>query len=426
MVMAFVPPPQASAQNALYVVSGTVTAGVWGRAGVKVTGGGNQASTGPSGTFRFESSLPGVWFVTAETPVGHRRTQIVILAVPGETVVDFSLPYDVSLLGPGLWDPISTAKGSVTRTLSIVTDAPNPGSPGEAHHSCVSVADSRTGTTMAAQLVGELPGGRWRWEWTLALPEMTPEGSYSIDMVVADCESGGRLTADDSSTRRPYKIDNTPPSVSDPAPTGWVAATTTVGARVVDAAGSLHPDIDDACFRPVELWIDGNRSWTTCFERKGSEERLETPVTGLAQGFHTAEIRASDDAGNKADPLPFSFSVDTHPPALAAPSPVNVIADPSPLIFLGVSDPDSGVDPATVVMRLSNGVVSSRLDATYDSASGRIDYQVPDEFTGPRLGGFPLPDGTYRVEVDVRDQVGNLSTVSWSFEVRTLAPAGVR
>ncbi|HLF98836.1 MAG TPA: Ig-like domain repeat protein [Acidimicrobiia bacterium] len=418
-----VTPARPASADSLYVISGTVFGGERPRAGVFVSDGQRTIVTDASGAFEFERSAPGVVFVSAWLSNGSTRTWVVVLAVPGETVIEFSFPHSLALRGPGLWDPMSTAAGPITRTLRIVTDAPDPGSPGQAGRSCVSVFDSRTSTATPATLSELYWSGLWEWEWDLEFPQSTPEGDYFIDMILTDCGTGARLT--DGPVTRSYTIDNTPPSVSDPTPTGWVASSTVVSARVVDAAGSLHPDIDDACFRPVQLWIDGTRygpEGLACFERRGSPDRLFAPVSGLAHGPHAAEIRAADDAGNIAPPLPFSFAVDAIPPALGAPNPVGVTADRSPSLSLGVDEPDSGLDASSVAMRLSNGVVTSSLDAEYDPGASRITYQVPGSVEGAALGRFPLPDGTYLVEVDVRDQVGNAASFSWSFEVRTLIP----
>lgn len=417
------PPAAADASSALYVISGTVTdGGGRGRAGVEVTDGSSTVVTGPSGAFRFEASLPGARFVTARTPNGSQRTQVIVLVAPGETIADFAFPYGVWLWGPDLWDPMSTASGPVTRSLQIVTDAPDPGVSGSPGQSCVAVHDSRTDASTPASFTRALSNGLYEWNGTLSLPASTTEGSYGIDMIVADCASGIRVTADDSSTRRPYTVDNTPPSVSDASPSGWADASPRVSARVVDAAGSLHPDIDDGCYRPVQLWVDGVRRWEACFERQGDAERLEATVGPLAHGAHAAEIRATDDAGNAAPTLWFPLLIDAQAPTLTDPTPVGVIANPSPTLSVAVNEPDSGVDPSTVAMSISNGLVNNRVHAAYSFESGRITYDVPAGIEGPGLGEFPLVDGRYTVLVEVSDAVGNRTSLTWSFDVRALVP----
>ena len=121
-----VTPARPASADSLYVISGTVFGGERPRAGVFVSDGQRTIVTDASGAFEFERSAPGVVFVSAWLSNGSTRTWVVVLAVPGETVIEFSFPHSLALRGPGLWDPMSTAAGPITRTLRIVTDAPDP------------------------------------------------------------------------------------------------------------------------------------------------------------------------------------------------------------------------------------------------------------------------------------------------------------
>jgi hypothetical protein len=84
------------------------------------------------------------------------------------------------------------------------------------------------------------------------------------------------------------------------------------------------------------------------------------------------------------------------------------------------TDAESGINPTSVGMVLSNGLTSASVPASFDPSSGVVSYQVPTTIKGARLGQFPLPDGTYTARVQVNDRAGNSASTTWSFVVHTL------
>ena len=88
------------------------------------------------------------------------------------------------------------------------------------------------------------------------------------------------------------------------------------------------------------------------------------------------------------------------------PTPGCEVAETAPVIAVTVEDNESGIDPASIRMKV-NG---SSVQPTYDAGSGRIHWQP----------NSPLPDGLCQVSVCASDNAGNPSVpeASWIFMVR--------
>ena len=81
----------------------------------------------------------------------------------------------------------------------------------------------------------------------------------------------------------------------------------------------------------------------------------EEVAADLAQGAHNVEVTASDIVGNDAA-MTWQFSVDTIPPEITNPSPANnaQLADAQPELSVDIADVTSGVDAASLAMKIDN------------------------------------------------------------------------
>ncbi|HVC23294.1 MAG TPA: carboxypeptidase-like regulatory domain-containing protein [Candidatus Dormibacteraeota bacterium] len=368
-------------------------------AGAVVGDGSQQATTDAQGHYVLAENTPSIYTLTAQAAHHAARTKRVS-GGPTDTTVDFDLPY---LIGGSLADPdISTAGGPASEALTITDWAPASGS-------CITVTDSRTDQASPAALSGTNPDGSSTWSWTLSAPQGSAEGDYSLTMSATRCSDG--LAQTDPGTTY-YTIDNTPPQVSQPTPTGSVSTQSiTVGAVVTDTLSGPSPELST-------FSVDG-QVLAHPYSYDQASDVLSAPAGALGPGAHQVQLTASDWAGNTTT-LSWSFTVDRSPPTFTNPSPTGSVATPTPLISVQAFD-DTALAPSTATIEIApyplSGSSACALPASLDPATGEITYQVPSAPAGPCPGEAPLPPGTYVAEVSVADAAGNVASLTWSFTV---------
>ena len=196
----------------LFHIRGTVT-DPWGRPleGALVSDGRQPpVRTGPDGRYDIPEEALGRYTVTAKHgDTDDSSPQYVDRSVPLDADnVNFTLRYSI-----GGWvsnSDVSTASGPATRTATVTTKAPRPGTPGgSAETSCIYVTDSRTQQTALATFVSS-SGSTSTWTAPINLSAGTPEATYSMSFQARDCASGTALTSTGSAS---YTVDNTAPTV---------------------------------------------------------------------------------------------------------------------------------------------------------------------------------------------------------------------
>ena len=197
--------------------------------GVTVSDGPQSTTTTASGTYSLDEVSTGSYTLTASRSDTLTSTKTVNVNVPVDQTVNFTLTYKLttSIDQPN----ITTASGAGTATLSINSWAPNP-----TVASCVTVTDSRTGSTTNATL--STSGSPSVWTWTLSLPQGTTEDDYTLTARAVACGTSTVLSATATKT---YVVDNTAPLVREATP--FDAGNTVFNSqpmlvRVWDAGGS--------------------------------------------------------------------------------------------------------------------------------------------------------------------------------------------
>lgn len=246
------------------------------------------------------------------------------------------------------------------------------------------------------------------WTQDHVVPAGTPEGWYKVRAEGKDA-TGSVITYCAYWCARSFVVDNTPPEFSDPSP-----ATTSTDSPLIGV--TIEDSLSGVLANSLRMKLDGSEVEGSFNRATG---RFSAQASGLDEGNHLVEVEGSDRAGNQST-YSFSFLVDTASPILHDPAPIGEIDQPSPEIRMFALDDSSGIAAESIEMTLSNGIVSSSLEASFDPATGRVSYQVPEGYEGGWLGEFPLPDGEYTVYVVVRDLAGNSAVISWSFLVKTL------
>jgi hypothetical protein len=125
--------------------------------------------------------------------------------------------------------------------------------------------------------------------------------------------------------------------------------------------------------------------------------------TALSDGIYTVHVEVQDIFGYLATET-WSFTVDATPPIITnlQPPDTSTTNDKTPVISADYSDP-LGINVSSVMVTVDGIDVTSFATVT---ASG-VTY----------LPLTALPEGVHTVYVEVKDNVGNLATATWSFTV---------
>ncbi|MCC6442884.1 MAG: PKD domain-containing protein [Armatimonadetes bacterium] len=206
-------------------------------------------------------------------------------------------------------------------------------------------------------------------------------------------------------------VDPFPPVIANPQPPDGTLTRDNrpaISAQVEDEAGGsgLNP-------ASVNLLIDGVKVAHTYTadanpadaDRKGTV--TYTPVAGLAEGPHAISLDVQDKSGNPAVQVRWGLTVDTRPPTASnlTPADGSDLQTDKPLIAATLGDGaiGSGVDPATIVMKVGDQTVQP----TYDAGTGLLSYQPTESLDG----------GETIVMVTMRDRAGNVAApVVWKFK----------
>jgi hypothetical protein len=132
------------------------------------------------------------------------------------------------------------------------------------------------------------------------------------------------------------------------------------------------------------------------------------PGTALSEGIHTVYLEVKDNVGNLVTTM-WNFTVDTLAPIITnlQPPDASTTNDSTPTISADYNDL-SGINVSSVVL------IVDGLDMT----SSAMVYATNVTY----LPGTALSDGIHTVYLEVRDDVNNLATATWSFTVDTTPP----
>jgi len=130
-----------------------------------------------------------------------------------------------------------------------------------------------------------------------------------------------------------------------------------------------------------------------------------TPMIALIDGAHDIYLEVKDTVGNTAITI-WTFNVDATSPQIInlRPPDLTTTDDATPEISANYSDP-MGIDTGSVILKIDGMDVTASATVTSSGVS--------------HTPGTALGDGTHTIYVEVRDNLGNLATTSWSFTVET-------
>lgn len=221
-------------------------------------------------------------------------------------------------------------------------------------------------------------------------------------------------------TYRELILDVNPPTASAPAPTGVVGTRSPYVAITLSDAGVATTTVSGICPDVITLRGDGQ---SVGFKFENGVVVWIDSSTGtspvLSSGAHTVAVEAGDYAGYKTSATwTFTITVpatDNSAPAVSNKSPIGIASSALPEILVRVQDNQSGIVPASIVLRLDGAVVvdAGSVGAQYDPATGDVRYVPPGAFAS---------GSDHMVEItashwasDPPDKVTSID--SWSFHV---------
>ncbi len=256
-----------------------------------------------------------------------------------------------------------------------------------------------TGFTSAFEVWNDATLAAGDWEYALDSSDFPAEGNYTVRVRATD--NAGNMAAPSSLT---FTYDTTAPQ-------------TTIDDGPASPTTSTDPSFEFSASEPgstFECRRDGG-AWSACTSPKD--------YTGLSDGSHTFDVRATDTAGNTdASPASQTWVIDT-----AAPS--STAAFPVASGNYTVAEWNAGCPTSGLCGTYSDGSGSGVVDVEVSIRQGSGDYWDGTGFTstsevwdaatiaggdweyGFDAANFPA-DGSYTVRVRAHDDAGNTESPS--------------
>ncbi|MER7798386.1 Ig-like domain-containing protein [Microbacterium sp. NPDC096154] len=224
--------------------------------------------------------------------------------------------------------------------------------------------------------------------WSAPVTEPLAEGDHTV--TAAQTDAAGNVS---EPTTNAFAVDTTPPTVEITSPSDGEA----VNDPTPPITGTGEPGstvtviIDDEPVGDVVVGEDG--TWTF------------TPTEPLADGDHTVEAAAIDEAGNTATDGPIAFAVDTaapDAPVITTPDDGAAIGDPTPEIA-GTGEPGT-----TITVIVDGEPVG--------------ETEVGEDGTWTFTPAEPLEDGEHTITATATDDAGNVSEPSAPVTITVYTP----
>ncbi len=223
--------------------------------------------------------------------------------------------------------------------------------------------------------------------------------------VAASDTFGQRATFDLFVTRKNDIIDSQPPiiSIETPGPNLLTNSNVTITGQVTDdlsGVAKLQAQVDSGPLVDVSFDSSGNFHYAT-----------NLLLGGSADGVHTVQLTATDQARNVSSPMDYSFTLDTVPPVVTVSSPTSGLVTAQNVAIKGqVSDERTGV--AVLRASVDGGAYT---DVALD-ASGSFHFTT-------NLALDSSADGSNTVQFAATDKAGNISQpFAFTFTLDTQGP----
>ncbi|MFH1238616.1 MAG: Ig-like domain-containing protein, partial [bacterium] len=236
------------------------------------------------------------------------------------------------------------------------------------------------------------------------------DGEHEITIVSADTLSN------ESQTKWQFKVDTLPPEIVT-----LIENKPSLAINKPVVLFNIHDSLSGVNKDTIALTKDG--ALVTFVYEETSGEVFYAPDEALSKDQHKFKIEVYDIAGNKAS-LELINSIDNVPPLISQllPAQGSFIKDNSTIISALIQDDGVGVDENSVVVKIDG----KPLNYAFDNSSGQMAEVRPNYRTNCRrvqaANTQVFSEGLHTVEIYVKDVNGNLTVLSWSFTVDTIAP----
>ncbi|MFL5945446.1 MAG: Ig-like domain-containing protein [Gaiellaceae bacterium] len=223
-------------------------------------------------------------------------------------------------------------------------------------------------------------GSTWQATGSTFDSTSVPDGNADLHVVATD--AAGNTTTSAAVTKL---VDNTKPSTSDNAPSGWHANPVTVTLSPSDAGSGINV---------TEYSVDGAASYTV-----GTSVVIPAPADGSNDGAHTIAYFSVDNAGNIETVKSTTVLIDATPPACPSCSAADYLRG---TVTLSASPAADG-----------SGIKSVAFE--YTDAGGTIWTTIATDTTGPApytadWDTTAVPDGHYDLRIRITDNADNVTT----------------
>jgi len=361
---------------------------------IEWTGTKNPASTGTgigidaidiAGTLDGDTVAPvttddvsSAWRTTAATVTlsatdAHSFVSATRYRINGSAVTTYTAPFSVSAEGTNTieyWSVDGAGNTETTKTATVRIDKTAPAVSDDSSSAWakgpvtlhVTSLDTASG---GASVVYSTDGSAPSLPYTGSIV-IGAEGTTTVKYQATD--SLGNATSVRTATVR---VDDTAPSSSDDAPTGWISGTANVHLTSTDALSGVTG---------ISFTLDGSDPVT-----------YETPITVSGEGTHTITYAATDAAGNTEATKTVTLRIDDTAPAstITTLSPVYTGAA---VATISASDALSGI-----------GAITWRIDSGAWSTGGLV--------------ALPYAPGWHTLSWSATDQAGNATTSTATYEM---------
>ena len=341
----------------------------------------------PSGSLSFQCRLDGGVFTACTSPKSYTG------------LADGSHTFQVKATDQA--GNTSTASGyswTVDTTLPSASITSQPANPTNSTTASLGFSASKAGATFKCQLDG---GGFTACTSPKSYSHLAG-GSHNFQVQVT---SAGGVT-NPTPAAYSWTVDTVAPTV---AITGQPANPTNAAGAGFGFTGT--DNVTPSGSLSFQCRLDSG-SFAACTSPKS--------YSGLANGNHTFQVKATDQAGNAGTAASYSWKIDTAPPytpKLSAPAD-KVLQNSLPRLTAIFADPTSG-DTGTITFRVCSDAACANVQASGSSSS------VKNLATAAWTVGTALADGTYYWQAYGQDAAGSRSgwSPTRSFTLDTVPPA---
>lgn len=245
----------------------------------------------------------------------------------------------------------------------------------------------------------------------------TEDGEYTITANATD------LAGNTASQTKTFKIDGTAPVITMTAidkdskavnTNAVIGSADATAANYVDMALSIEEAFFASDDVDIKVTKDGKDVSASYFTNYSNSAEISRGTQRFSEdGVYSVSVTAKDELGNEAEPYSIVFTVDNVPPTVEATS-----------TLAGFRAKSTVSDDGTLLLNASDfaDILSKGYDSLWNVSDTSI-FTVNAKLDGVDLVDFSnMADGYHKIDIEVVDQVGHVTTDSFEFTYDGTAP----